>query len=158
MADACTQTETSEIGTQTDEPNAFLEKQLARTADAVLKRTVNIMDESLRRLKATINGEMESNASLLKRELSDDINNNRGRIYQDVSICLQYVACMGETVHKLLEATLVNKTTTPKVKGLLDALKTTVSDATAAQQMAKREADIGDNNSDEETSPKDEAS
>ena len=66
MADACTQTETVEISTQTDEPTAFQAKQLTKTADAVLKKTVGIMDESLRRLKATVNGEMINSYPLLE--------------------------------------------------------------------------------------------
>jgi len=80
MADACTQTETSEIGTQTDEPTAFQEKQLMKTADAVLKKAVGIMDESLRRLKAAINGEMTQ----MKQELAAETIGNLNKLSADM--------------------------------------------------------------------------
>ena len=61
MADACTQTETAETSTQTDEPTVIQAKQLQKTADAVLKQSVSIMDESLRRLKQNITTEVFNN-------------------------------------------------------------------------------------------------
>src|SRR5664279_3240085 len=155
-ADACTQTETAEISTQTVEPiTAFQETQLTKTADAVLKRSVGIMDESLRRLKVIINGEMDNKSALLKQELTDDINANLEQHYTDMVVCFEHIAVMGQTIHQLIEIAVGSKPAT-KIKGLLDELKKGIDSATVSLDFARKEqAELEDINLDQDTTTTD---
>ena len=155
MADACTQTETAEISTQTVEPMiAFQEKQLTKTADAVLKRSVGIMDESLRRLKTAIDGEI----ALLKQELREEINLNPERHYKDMYVFFDHLANISQNTLGFLETTVGNKTTT-KAKEHLEGIKVSVDAAIAGKQFANKAlADLGFNSPDEQSSTQDEGS
>src|SRR5664279_1819906 len=61
-----TQTETADVGIQTDVPTAVQTKEIQLAADKTIKTVIGIMDESLRRLHEAISSEMRRNYALLE--------------------------------------------------------------------------------------------
>src|SRR5664279_3012657 len=65
-SEMATQTETADVGIQTDVPTAVQTKEIQLAADKTIKTVIGIMDESLRRLHEAITSEMRRNYALLE--------------------------------------------------------------------------------------------